>query len=183
MRVILDRGILGRQSKRVPSHRMDHVKSLHPLYSRNHIPNRVVAHVPHVQRPRRVRQHLQHIIFWLFRVGFRFKYAVFIPPLLPLRLNLLRLVVPHAVPVPFGVRSALSVFREGPPLYARPNPILIPAIPASLACRTPECQSLSSSTSIHSSLSGHLIVSAHLLYFFAFSRYFFFFLSPANVAS
>src|SRR6267378_1220920 len=118
MRPVLDRRVFCRQAERVPPHRVQHVEPAHSLHTSNHIPNRVVAHVPHVHRPRRVRQHFQHIVFgfpallvwhrhsclcsWGFRLGpfsqfrFRLKHAVFCPPPLPLRLNLLRLVVPHA---------------------------------------------------------------------------------------
>src|SRR5258708_320532 len=118
MRPVLDRRIFCRQAKRVPSHRVQHVEPAHPLHASNHIPNRVVAHVPHVHRPRRVRQHFQHIVFgfpallvWhrhsclccsCFRLGpfsqfsFLLKAPHLFPPLLPLHLNLLRLIVPHA---------------------------------------------------------------------------------------
>src|SRR5208337_351017 len=93
--MVLDRSILRRQSKRVPSHRMEHVEPAHSLHARHHIANRVVAHVPHVQRPARVWQHLQHVVFWFLGIYFGFKDAILFPTFLPLLLNRLRVIVRH----------------------------------------------------------------------------------------
>ncbi len=54
---VLDRGVLRRQAERVPAHRLQHVLALHALVAADHVADGVVAHVAHVQRAGRVRQH------------------------------------------------------------------------------------------------------------------------------
>ena len=54
---ILDGGVLGRQAEGVPAHRHQHVVPVHAQVAREHVVDGVVAHVPHVQPPARVRQH------------------------------------------------------------------------------------------------------------------------------
>ena len=51
------RRVLGRQTERVPAHRLQHVAALHAHEARQHVADGVVAHVPHVQAPARVREH------------------------------------------------------------------------------------------------------------------------------
>ena len=54
---VLDRGVLRRQTERVPAHRRHDVVPAHPQDAVHHVIQRVVAHVPHVQLAARVRQH------------------------------------------------------------------------------------------------------------------------------
>ncbi len=60
--VVLDRGVFRRQAERVPAHRLQHVLAVHALEAADHVADRVVAHVAHVQGTRRVRQHRQHVV-------------------------------------------------------------------------------------------------------------------------
>ena len=54
---VLHRRVLGRQAERVPAHRHQHVHAGHAQLARQHVVDRVVAHVAHVQPAARVRQH------------------------------------------------------------------------------------------------------------------------------
>src|SRR6266566_4463806 len=90
--VIFNCGIFRGQAEGVPAHRMHHVEPAHALHARDHVPNRVVAHVAHVHRATRVRQHFQHVILGLRGVRLRFEYARLRPALLPLLLDFLRIV-------------------------------------------------------------------------------------------
>ncbi len=62
MRLVLHGGVLGRHAERVPSHRVDDVEALGPAVARHDVAHRVVAHVAHVDAPRRIREHLEHVI-------------------------------------------------------------------------------------------------------------------------
>src|SRR5262249_43132540 len=57
------RRVLRRQAERVPAHRLKYVVTFHAVIARQHIANGVIAHVPHVQLPRRVGEHGQTIVF------------------------------------------------------------------------------------------------------------------------
>ena len=63
--LVLDRGVLGRQPEGIPTHRLQHVVSGHAPEPADHIADRVIAHVAHMQRARRVRQHRQAEVFRL----------------------------------------------------------------------------------------------------------------------
>ncbi len=92
MSIVLDRRVFRGEAKRVPAHRMRHVESAHAFHSCHNVPNRVVAHVAHVQRAAGVRQHLQHVILGFRRIGLGFEYARLRPTLLPLLFDFLRIV-------------------------------------------------------------------------------------------
>ena len=59
----LHRGVLGRQPERVPAHRVQHVVAARAHEAGEHVAHGVVAHVPHVDAPRRIGEHLQHVVF------------------------------------------------------------------------------------------------------------------------
>ena len=61
MPALADRGILGGQAERVEAHRAHHAPAGAPPVMRDHIAQRVVEDVPHVQRPGGVREHLEHV--------------------------------------------------------------------------------------------------------------------------
>ena len=92
--IVLERGILGRQPKGVPAHRMQHVVAAHPLMSRQRVADRVVAHMPHVQLAAGVGQHLQHVVLGLATVCCfrRIHFGVRSPEGLPFRFNRRRVV-------------------------------------------------------------------------------------------
>jgi hypothetical protein len=56
------RGVLGRQPEGVPAHGLEHVEAAHAVEAREHVADRVVAHVAHVQLARRIREHRQAVV-------------------------------------------------------------------------------------------------------------------------
>ena len=58
---LLDRGVLGRQAERVEALRVQHVHAVARAEARDDVADRVDEHVPHVQRPGGVREHLEHV--------------------------------------------------------------------------------------------------------------------------
>ncbi len=58
-----DRGVLGRHAEGVPAHGVEHIVALGAPAAGHHVAERVVAHVAHVDAPRRVGEHLEHVIF------------------------------------------------------------------------------------------------------------------------
>ena len=56
-------GILRRKPERIPAHGMQHAEPLGPLVAGEDVPERVVADMPHVDTARRVRKHLQNVVF------------------------------------------------------------------------------------------------------------------------
>ena len=88
MGVALDRRLLGGQPERIPAHGMEDREAAHALVARDRVPDRVVAHMAHVQLARRVREHLQHVIAPLAgQVVTDFVRAGGLPGLLPGRLD------------------------------------------------------------------------------------------------
>ncbi len=83
----LDGGVLGRHAERVPAHRLQHTPALHHLIARQHVADGVVAHMPHVQRPRRVREHRQAVELLARPVVRGGKGVVLLPPGLGLSLD------------------------------------------------------------------------------------------------
>ncbi len=61
--VVLHGGVLGRQPERVPAHGMEDVEPARAPIARHHVAHGVVAHVAHVDAPRRIGEHLEHVIF------------------------------------------------------------------------------------------------------------------------
>ena len=55
--LMVQRRIFRRHTECIPAHRHQDVIALHTQLARHHVIDRVVAHVPHVQFARRVRQH------------------------------------------------------------------------------------------------------------------------------
>ena len=88
MRLVLHGGILGRHAERVPAHRVDDVEALGPAVARHHVAHGVVAHVAHVDAPRRIGEHLEDVVF-LARVVVRGREGAALgPDGLPLRFGL-----------------------------------------------------------------------------------------------
>ena len=114
-RVVLDRGIFRRQSERIPSHGMKHVVAIHPHVARQRIANRIVAHVPHVQRARGIGQHFENVILLLGRVGLGgVKRSILLPALEPFSLNALRVIalVVRTIRRCSGFRSAAHIVNS-----------------------------------------------------------------------
>ncbi|EXI65530.1 MAG: hypothetical protein AW07_04691 [Candidatus Accumulibacter sp. SK-11] len=66
--IVLDRGILRRHAEGVPAHRLQDVVAEHAVKAREHITDRVVADVPHVQLARRIGKHRQAVVLRPFRI-------------------------------------------------------------------------------------------------------------------
>jgi len=58
MRAGLRGGVFGGQAERVPPHRMQDVETPGAHEARDHVAHRVIAHMAHVQPPRRIGEHL-----------------------------------------------------------------------------------------------------------------------------
>ncbi len=112
MPALADRGILGGQAERVEAHRAHHAPAGAPPVMRDHIAQRVVEDVPHVQRPGGVREHLEHVELPLrLAAGLgvrRVEGPLGLPDLLPLPLDCVRLVRVH---VCLRVQKSLSTLR------------------------------------------------------------------------
>ncbi len=89
----LDRGLLRRLTKTVPANRMQHVEPAQALVPGQRVAYRVVAHVAHVQKARRVRQHLERVELRPRIVSFaRFEGFGLSPTLLPFLFDFFRKV-------------------------------------------------------------------------------------------
>ncbi len=65
--MVFDGRVFRWQAKCVPAHGLQYILAEHPLVAGNHIPNRIVAHVPHVQLAAWVGEHRQTVV--LFPAG------------------------------------------------------------------------------------------------------------------
>ncbi len=61
--VVLHGGVFRRQPERVPAHGMKDVEPPRAAIPRHHVAHGVIAHMPHVDAPRRIGEHLEHVIF------------------------------------------------------------------------------------------------------------------------
>ena len=92
MHAPLDGGVLGRQAESVPAHGVQHVEALGALVARDHVAQGIVAHVAHVDAPRRIGEHLHHVILRARRVGLGDEGAAVFPAALPLGLGFLEII-------------------------------------------------------------------------------------------
>src|SRR5262245_51030812 len=92
MDVTLDRGVLRRQAEGIPAHGMQHVVALGTHVARDHIAHGVVAHVAHVDAPRRVWEHLKNVVFRPGVVLGGLEDAALLPLRLPMLLAFRRVV-------------------------------------------------------------------------------------------
>ena len=60
---LVARRILGRQAEGIPAHGMQHIVALGAAEAGDDIAHGVVAHMAHMDAPRRIGEHLQHIAF------------------------------------------------------------------------------------------------------------------------
>ena len=96
-----DSRVLGGQAERVVAHRTQHALAVPPAEMHEHVAQRVVLHVAHVQLTRRIGQHLEHVgarrvagQVGRARVG-DIKRALARPDFLPACLYLVGVVAPH----------------------------------------------------------------------------------------
>ena len=102
MDLALHRRILGRHSERVPAHRVEHFVALHPAIARDDVAHRVVADVAHVDAPRGIGEHLQHVSLGLGAIAVGREAALLLPPRLPAAVGGGRVETPacHALAYP-----------------------------------------------------------------------------------
>ena len=75
--------VLGGKAKRVPAHRMEDVVAAHRLETGDDIADRIDPDMPHVDAARRIRKHLQAIVFGKRAVLSNAKDTLRGPTLLP----------------------------------------------------------------------------------------------------
>ena len=111
----LHSGILSRQAKGIPPHGMEHVEPPGALVARDHVTDRIVSDVTHVDAPRGVGEHLQDVVGFATRCLLGTETVGIGPGRLPSGLDLFRVVAAH-----LGVRSlrqgsgAMPGFGFGP---------------------------------------------------------------------
>ncbi|MGY3454666.1 hypothetical protein ACVWW5_000116 [Bradyrhizobium sp. LM3.4] len=94
----LDGGVLGRQAEGVPAHRMQHVETLGAHEAGQHVAEGVIADMADMDAPRRVGEHLQHIVF---------------RPRIVVLGDEDRLLVPGGLPARFGVAGVIAFGGHG----------------------------------------------------------------------
>ena len=91
--------VLGGHAERVPAHRVQDVKALGALVARHDVAHGVVADVAHVDAARRVREHLEHVVFRTAVVDFAGLEDVGLRPgFTPLGLGVFGIVAGHRKP-------------------------------------------------------------------------------------
>ena len=91
--IILDRSVLGRQTKGIPAHRMQHTEAAHAFIAGQRVPDGVVPHVPHVKRAAGVGQHFEHVVLRARLVEVGTEQVVLFPLVLPTGFDLFRVVL------------------------------------------------------------------------------------------
>ena len=85
--------LLGRQTVGIIAHRMQHVVASQTFVAAENVAGDVSQRMSDVQtRARRIRKHVQNVIFWTRRVGLGLIHSVVNPILLPLLLDLFEIV-------------------------------------------------------------------------------------------
>ena len=92
MDLLLHRRVLGRQAEGVPAHGVQHVEAAGALVAGDHVALGVVAHVAHMDAPRRVGEHLEHVVFGARTVHPGTEGLALVPGLLPLGLGFAEIV-------------------------------------------------------------------------------------------
>ena len=85
MNAALHGGVLGRHAEGVPAHRVQDVESLGHFIPRHHVAHDVVAHMAHVDLPRGIGEHLQHVVLRLVGIDLRAEQVGLGPGLAPFR--------------------------------------------------------------------------------------------------
>ena len=86
---VLHRRVLGGKAERVPTHRLQDIAPAHALIPADHVADGVVADVPHVQLPARIREHRQAVELLSRGILADLERTVLVPE--PLRLSFYRL--------------------------------------------------------------------------------------------
>ena len=92
---LVARRILGRQAERIPAHGVQHIEALGAAEAGDDIAHGIVAGVPHMDAPRRIGEHLQHIGFGFVGMRRRLEQGARVPFLLPAAFRVLGVVTRH----------------------------------------------------------------------------------------
>ena len=112
---VLDGGVLGRQPEGVPAHGLQDVPAPHALVARDHIPDGVVADVPHVELPARIGEHRKAVELLAPRVLGGAEYPRLLPAALDGGLDVLWAIGwCHGRPRSRGEDNPPDYGREGP---------------------------------------------------------------------
>ncbi len=101
MHPALDGRVLGRHAEGIPAHRVENVPARHPPVAGQHVSDRVVANVSHVEVTARVRKHLHEIVLRLARILGDTEQIPLRPEALPLLFYLSRAVLARRHGLPF----------------------------------------------------------------------------------
>ena len=93
------RCVFSRHAKRIPAHRVQDIMPGADFMAGNHIAHRVIAHMSHMDPPRRIGKHFKHVIFWFALIACGGKDAGLFPALLPFRFYFTRLIA-HLFGIP-----------------------------------------------------------------------------------
>ena len=85
MDFLFHRGVFRRHAEGIPTHRVQHIEAAGAFIARDHVAHCVVPNMPHVDPPRRIGKHFEHVIFRQFRVFFCGETADIFPSGLPAR--------------------------------------------------------------------------------------------------
>ena len=118
-----DRGVFRRQTEGVPSHRVQHVEALRRLVACDHVSERVIPDVSHMDASRRIREHLQHVILLLAGVDIDLEAAGVRPRGLPSCFAFLHVISRHGW---FAAASVLTIELEP---GAWPDRLSVPGSP------------------------------------------------------
>ena len=103
MAVVCNGRVFSRHAEGVPPHGVQDIKSPHALVPGHHVSDGIIADVAHVNLARRIRKHLQQIIFGPGWFMVHFKQLFFLPDGLPLLLDCLGVVsFFHSFHLPWG---------------------------------------------------------------------------------
>ena len=112
---VLDGGVLGRQPEGVPAHGLQDVPAPHALVARDHIPDGVVADVPHVELPARIGEHREAVELLAPGVLGGAEYPRLLPAALDGGLDVLWAILWfHGPPRSRGEDNPPDYGREGP---------------------------------------------------------------------
>ncbi len=110
MNLVLHRRIFSRQTEGIPPHRVQDVEAFGPLHAGDDIAHGVVSDMAHMDAPRRIGEHLQHVIFRTRIIVLGREGTPVGPGLLPFRFGVAGVVAlrRHLRSIPSGKRCGHS---------------------------------------------------------------------------
>ncbi|MDT4840437.1 hypothetical protein FQZ97_742610 [compost metagenome] len=105
MYLVLHGSVFSRHTKRIPSHRMKHVETFGALVASDHVTHRIVAHMAHVNAPRWIGEHFEHVVLLAGIAVVGFESLVFFPDFLPMCFR-------HARIITFGCHERIYSYED-----------------------------------------------------------------------